>query len=282
MSEEEVSEVEEHRHHEVEEESPWPAIMGLSTAALIAGLLVLLKGISLLLGLGLVGFFLCALLVFLVREVRIWPLVIEGFYGRLRKTAIPAEPERVSGVGFPTVVVLFTEAALFGSAFGVYFAVRAGFPVWPPPGSPHFNDVIPRIQTAMLLVSSLMVEWALWSAKHDRKRGILAGIVGTALLGTGFMALKLGLEWPHLILEEGFTPASGFYGSSFYILTGAHGAHVVGGVVALVVAAGRAKRGQFTSESHGYLEACGMYWHFVHLVWLMLFAFIWEGGLLFR
>jgi cytochrome c oxidase subunit 3 len=269
----------EHEEHE-HEGSPWPAVIGLGVLALVSGLLLILKGLSFQLGVGLVFVFVAILGFFVAREVRSWPNVIASFFARLKGTAIPAEPERVGGVGVPTAIFLFTEVALFAAGFGSYFVVRFSFPVWPPPGVPHLDDFIPRLQTFMLLFSSLAIEYAIYSVKRDRLGAVLAGVVATAVFGTGFLVLKLGLEWPHLLYEVGFTPASGIYGSLFYILLGAHGAHVFGGVVALSVVAWRAKLRQFSSQGYGLLEAVSIYWHFVHLVWLLLFAFIYEGALL--
>ncbi|MDW8063939.1 MAG: cytochrome c oxidase subunit 3, partial [Candidatus Caldarchaeum sp.] len=241
---------EEHTH----EGSVWPAVIGLAILVLVAGLVLILKNINFNLGLGLIAVFIITLGVFISREVKSWPHVIEMFFARLKGTAIPSEPEKVGGVGFPTAVFLFTEVALFGAGFGSYFVIRASFPVWPPPDAPHLDDFIPRLQTFMLLFSSLAIEYAVFSVKRDRQKPVLAGIVATALFGTGFLILKLGLEWPHLIFDLGFTPDTGIYAAMFYILLGAHGAHVLGGVLALGVVAWRAKLGQFSSRSYGLLE----------------------------
>ncbi|MCS6769868.1 MAG: heme-copper oxidase subunit III [Candidatus Caldarchaeum sp.] len=266
--------------HEEHEGSIWPAVIGMAVLVLVAGVILILRGINLILGLGLVLVFVATLAVFVSREVKAWPHVIESFFARLKGTAIPSEPERVSGVGMPTAMFLFTEVALFGAGFGSYFLIRSSFPVWPPPDAPHLDDFIPRLQTFMLLFSSLAIEYATYSVKRDRLGAVLGGVVATALFGTGFLVLKLGVEWPHLIFDLGFTPDTGVYASMFYILLGAHGAHVFGGVVALGVVAWRAKLRQFSSHSYGLLESVSIYWHFVHLVWLLLFAFIYEGALL--
>ncbi|MEM4574042.1 MAG: heme-copper oxidase subunit III [Candidatus Caldarchaeum sp.] len=270
----------EHEHEHGHEGSLWPAVIGLAVLVLVAGLILILRNINFTLGVGLIAVFIITFGVFVTREVKSWPHVIEMFFARLRGTAIPSEPEKVGGVGFPTAIFLFTEVALFGAGFGSYFVIRASFPVWPPPGAPHLDDFIPRLQTFMLLFSSLAIEYAVYSVKRDRQKPLLAGIIATALFGTGFLVLKLGLEWPHLLFDLGFTPDTGIYASMFYILLGAHGAHVFGGVVALVIVAGRAKLGQFNSRSYGLLEGVSIYWHFVHLVWLLLFALIYEGALL--
>jgi len=268
-----------HEEHEEHEGSAWPAVVGLGVMVLVAGVVIILKGLNMILGVGLVLVFVATLTAFVSREVKSWPQVIASFFARLRGTAIPAEPEKVSGVGVPTAIFLFTEVALFGAGFGSYFLIRFSSPVWPPPGTPHLDDLIPRLQTFMLLFSSLAIEYAVFSVKRDRLGAVLAGVVATALFGTGFLALKLGIEWPHLLYELGFTPDKGIYPSFFYILLGAHGAHVFGGVVALGVVAWRAKLRQFNSSSYGLLEGVSIYWHFVHLVWLLLFALIYEGAL---
>ncbi|MEM1943921.1 MAG: heme-copper oxidase subunit III [Candidatus Caldarchaeum sp.] len=269
-----------HEEHQEHEGSVWPAVIGINVLVLVAGVVLLLKGISVLLGLGLILVFVATLGLFVSREVKSWPYVIASFFARLKGTAIPSEPERVSGVGVPTAIFLFTEVALFGAGFGSYFLIRSSFPVWPPPGAPHLDDFIPRLQTFMLLFSSLAIEYAIYSVKRNKLGAVFGGVVATALFGTGFLVLKLGFEWPHLIFDLGFTPDTGIYASMFYLLLGAHGAHVFGGVVALTVVAWRAKMQQFSSQSYGFLEGVSIYWHFVHLVWLLLFAFIYEGALL--
>nr|BAJ46735.1 cytochrome c oxidase subunit III [Candidatus Caldarchaeum subterraneum] len=269
--------VEHEEHHH--EGSVWPAVIGVSTVILVAGLIILLKNVNFALGAGLVFVFIAVITAFVAKEVKSWPKVIESFFARLKGTAIPAEPEKVGGVGFPTAVFLFTEVALFAAGFSSYFVIRLSFPVWPPPGTPHLDDFIPRLQTFMLLFSSLAIEYAVYSVKRDRLGAVLGGVVATALFGLGFLVLKLGVEWPHLLFDVGFTPSTGIYASMFYILLGAHGAHVLGGVLALGVVAWRAKLRQFSSTSYGLLESVSIYWHFVHLVWLLLFAFIYEGAL---
>ena len=161
---------------EVEEEgSLWPAVIGLNTAALIAGLLMLLKGFMVQVGLLLILYYIAVLVAFIVKEVKTWPSVIASFFHRLRGTPIPAEPEKVGAVGFPTAVFLFTEAALFAAAFGAYFLIRSTFPTWPPPGAPYLDDFIPVCR----LLSSSSAAWL-----SSMRYGLL-NVVGTTMRWRG-------------------------------------------------------------------------------------------------
>ena len=105
------------------------------------------------------------------------------------------------------------------------------------------------------------------------------GFLGATILGLIFFLLQFAVEWPHLMFSEGLMPSTSFFGASFFLLTGFHGAHVFAGVIVNAMVTARAYLGHFSPKSHGFLEAAGTYWHFVHIVWLFLFAFLWQGGL---
>ena len=93
-----------------------------------------------------------------------------------------------------------------------------------------------------------------------------------------FPILQFGYEWPRLLLNGILTPADGFFGASFFLLTGIHGAHVIAGVIAYVFVGTRAFMGQYSPKNHGFVEATSTYWHFVHIIWLLLFALLWQGS----
>ncbi len=258
------------------EHSIWPILIALATGVAITGLFFLLKGLVLLAALLMMLSFGAVLVGFLYSDTKNWVASMSKSFGHLpRDTVLGPFPVDIN---LTIQIIILTELLLFGGAFGMYFAIRAQFPFWPPAGAPILDDFIPRIQTLILISSSVLVEWAISQLKQGRTRAFRAGLVGTTILGSLFPILQFGFEWPHLILGKILTPASGFVGASFFLLTGIHGAHVVAGVIAYVYTDVRAFLGQYSPKNHGFLEATSTYWHFVHIVWLFLFALLWQGS----
>ncbi len=256
--------------------SLWPAIVGLSAGLLAVGVILLLKGVSVLASVLLIGYFAAVIAGFIYHDVSKWSTVVAKSLGRIPKGSIIG-PYGVD-IALTVQMLLFTEFVFFGGAFGMYFFLRSHFPVWPPPGAPVLDDFIPRVQTLILISSSIMIEWALRQIQRGKQTAFKIGLVATTILGSMFSVLQLGVEYPHLIFNSILTPASGFYGASFYILTGIHGSHVIAGIAAYCVASVRALLGQYSERNYGFVEAVGTYWHFVHIIWLFLFALIWHAG----
>lgn len=174
----------------------------------------------------------------------------------------------------PTILGMFlfigTEAMLFGSFFTVYFFVRVVNPdasaIWPPPPF-EFPKFVAGINTAILVTSSFTMHWALQSIKRNNRRGLQAGLVLTILMGTAFLLTQF-IEYAHV----GFNMDDGAFASVFYGLTGLHGAHVLIGLMLLTFAAVRAFRGHYSPEHHHGVELPGIYWHFVDVMWLVVYA----------
>jgi cytochrome c oxidase subunit 3 len=258
------------------EHSAWPALIALATGVALTGLFFLFKHLILLAGILMMLSFGAVLVGFLYSETKNWASVVSKSLPRLpRDTVLGPFPVDIS---LTIQIIILTELLLFGGAFGMYFAIRLQFPVWPPAGAPILDDSIARIQTLILISSSIFVEWAVWQLKRGKQRAFKAGIVGTTILGSFFPILQFGFEWPHLILNNILTPASGFFGAGFFLLTGIHGAHVVAGVIAYAYTDIRAFMGQYSPKNHGFVEATATYWHFVHIIWLVLFALMWQGS----
>jgi cytochrome c oxidase subunit III len=258
------------------EHSAWPVLIALATGVALTGLFFLLKGLVLLAGILMMLSFGGVLVGFLYSETKNWAFAVGKSLPRLpRDTVLGPFPVDIS---LTIQIIILTELLLFGGAFGMYFAIRLHFPFWPPAGSPILDDFIARIQTLILISSSVLVEWAIWQLKQGRQRAFKAGMVGTTILGSLFPILQFGFEWPHLILNNILTPATGLFGATFFLLTGIHGAHVVAGVIAYVYTDIRAFMGQYSPKNHGFVEATSTYWHFVHIIWLVLFALMWQGG----
>ena len=174
----------------------------------------------------------------------------------------------------------------FWSFFDAWIGSMLGFTIvdaawnflnlnWPP-GDVEMIDPwgIPWVNTLILLLSGTSVTWAHHAILHDENRDDLSLSLGiTVLLGMLFTALQI-FEYSHISFafkEDGF---ASLYSSNFYMLTGFHGFHVVIGTIFLAVCFFRAKNGTINKDNHLCLEFAAWYWHFVDVVWLILFVFV--------
>ena len=131
---------------------------------------------------------------------------------------------------------------------------------------------LPFINTVILLISGLTVTWAHHAIKVNNRKQITLGLLLTVLLGYLFVYLQI-VEYQEAY-HEGMKLSSGIYGSTFFMLTGFHGLHVSLGAIMLTVMLFRVIKGHFTPERHFAFEAAAWYWHFVDVVWLGLFIFV--------
>jgi cytochrome c oxidase subunit 3 len=163
-----------------------------------------------------------------------------------------------------------SEVMLFGSFFTVYFFTRVvnDAPEWPPEGQ-HRPVFIAAVNTCVLVTSSFTMHWALQSIKRGNRNGLKAGLVLTFLMGLAFLLTQM-IEYSRL----GFAPRDGAFASTFYGLTGLHGAHVFVGLCLLAVATIRSFRGHYGPAAHDHLgvELPGIYWHFVDVMWIVVYA----------
>lgn len=132
---------------------------------------------------------------------------------------------------------------------------------------------IPALNTVILLSSAVTVTWAHWGLKKGNHRHLIIGLFLTILLGAIFEGFQAH-EYIEAYTEYGLTLASGIYGSTFFTLTGLHAMHVSVGVIMLSVILWRCLKGHFLPEHHFAFEAVSWYWHFVDVVWLILFVFV--------
>ncbi len=141
------------------------------------------------------------------------------------------------------------------------------------PGFSGMLNWLPLWNTVILLSSSVTVHFAHHALKHDErsKFNLLLGL--TVLLGATFMVLQ-GVEYYEAYAHMGLTLKSGVYGTTFFMLTGFHGAHVTMGTIFLLIQLLRSFKGQFKKDDHFGFEAASWYWHFVDVVWVMLFFFV--------
>lgn len=132
---------------------------------------------------------------------------------------------------------------------------------------------IPAINTLVLLSSAATITWAHWGLKVDNNRQLVAGLSVTICLGVLFVCLQ-AYEYGHAYTELNLTLETGIYGSTFYMLTGFHGFHVTMGTIMLMAILSRSIKQHFNPDNHFAFEAVAWYWHFVDVVWLGLFVFV--------
>ena len=188
----------------------------------------------------------------------------------LEHTAHPPEAHQSSRVDARTLGMLLfiiSEVMVFGAFFTAYFFIRvvAGDP-WPAEGT-ELPKLIAGVNTAILLSSSFTMHWALESVKSDNRLGLQAGMFTTFLLGSTFLFIQIN-EYVHV----GFSPQDNAQGTIFYSLTGLHGAHVFIGLTLLAMVTVRAFRGHFSAAEHHGVEVPGIYWHFVDIMWVIVFT----------
>jgi cytochrome c oxidase subunit 3 len=164
---------------------------------------------------------------------------------------------------------LASEAMLFGSFFAAYFFARVSGEhgsSWPPDGF-KLPVYVALLNTIILVTSSFTVHWAIQSIKRDHRKGLIAGLGLTFLLGLTFILVQ-GREYTRL----GFAPKDNAFATTFFGLTGLHGLHVFVGLNLLLFAFVRACRGHYSSQHHHGVEVPGIYWHFVDVMWIIVYV----------
>ena len=177
------------------------------------------------------------------------------------------QSSRVDARTLGMFLFIASEIMLFGSFFTIYFFVRvAAGTQWPTPPY-HLPVFVAGMNTIILVTSSFTMHWALQSIKRGNRVGMQAGLTLTFLMGLTFLLTQL-LEYARI----GFTPHDTAFGTVFFSLTGLHGAHVLVGLTILAAMTTRAYRGHFSPEAHEGVEIGGIYWHFVDVMWIIVFT----------
>jgi cytochrome c oxidase subunit 3 len=132
---------------------------------------------------------------------------------------------------------------------------------------------IPALNTLILLTSGITVTWAHWGLKEGSRSHLILGLFATVALGIVFLGFQ-AYEYGHAYADLNLTLGAGIYGSTFFLLTGFHGLHVTLGTLMLIIILLRSIKGHFTADRHFAFEAVAWYWHFVDVVWLGLFIFV--------
>lgn len=189
------------------------------------------------------------------------------------------------GALFYMRMISVPEIAHFDSQFTPYPGFTGDWPTAGPGGTVlgteykpgQFTPMgawgIPAINTLILLTSGVTVTWAHWGLLKSNRKQLIMGLAMTVALGISFLCLQ-GYEYHHAYEKLGLTLGSGAYGATFFMLTGFHGFHVTLGTIMLIVILLRSMKGHFTSERHFGFEGVAWYWHFVDVVWLLLFVLV--------
>lgn len=162
---------------------------------------------------------------------------------------------------------ILSEVMLFGALFAAYFVIRSESGGWPPHGDERPELILPGMNTLLLVSSSVTMQWAVRAIGRGALAAMRLGLRLTILLGTIFIVIQA-----YEFANNGFGLTDGVFGSTFYTLTGFHGAHVLAGLGLLSIVAIRGRRGLISAERNTAVEAVSYYWHFVDVVWLFLFS----------
>jgi cytochrome c oxidase subunit 3 len=189
-------------------------------------------------------------------------------------TESPLTPESWGKLGM--WVFLAGDAMSFGGLLAGYGAIRAGSPNWPDSAT-YLGVSLPGFMTFLLICSSVTMVLGLSGARHGDLAKFRKFILLTIIGGAVFLLLQ-AYEWTHLT-HEGMTMSSNpwgapLFGTTFYIITGFHGCHVFGGVVYLACILLSGLNGKYLGENANAVEIAGLYWHFVDLVWILVFTFV--------
>jgi cytochrome c oxidase subunit 3 len=176
-----------------------------------------------------------------------------------------------------------SECMFFASLISTYVVYRGKslvgpFPheAWTSPSGQHYEPIIeiPLVTfgTAVLLFSSFFVVLALYNAQRGNRKGLIGWLGATILCGFFFIGMQV-YEFTHFV-HKGLTLQTNLFGASFFTLTGFHGTHVTLGVIWLLTMFILALRGKLTANRSIYLEIAALYWHFVDVVWIVIFPVV--------
>ncbi len=168
------------------------------------------------------------------------------------------------------IVFLGGWAMMFACLFFAYALVRFKSATWPPVGELRLPIALPALNTLIILVSSFALVMGLRAVREARPKALLRWLIIGIGTGLVFFGLQL-VVWVRM-WNAGLQPSSGIYGSVFYALTWFHALHVLVGVGGLLTLLPRAARGAFTVQHHTAVRTWGMFWHFVDVVWVLMFV----------
>jgi cytochrome c oxidase subunit 3 len=182
------------------------------------------------------------------------------------------------------ILFLASEVMFFGGLFAAYFIARADATAWPPDYlltdaqkaagvELKLEIALPLIATIILVSSSFTMQYAVYQIQRGNRTGLITWLFITLVMGLVFLSMQM-YDYSQLPFRADDT----IYGTTFFTLTGFHGLHVAGGAIFMLVILMRSMGGQFSARHHEAVEACSMYWHFVDIVWIILFSTLYIFG----
>src|SRR3982750_1002878 len=167
---------------------------------------------------------------------------------------------------------LVSDALTFGGLLAAYGALRIGNKEWPDP-TKILDIPLTAFNTFVLICSSVSMVLAVSAVRHGDQKKLQRMLLLTILGGLTFLGIQ-AYEWTHLLGHEGLSLRKDLFCATFFSITGFHGFHVTCGVIYLIVILFQARRGAFTDPDNLRVEIAGLYWHFVALVWILVFTFV--------
>ncbi len=171
-------------------------------------------------------------------------------------------------------VFLGSEIMFFTALIGAYLILRAGNPgAWPAEGPKEILNIpVTAFNTFLLICSSVSMVKAFAAIAAGDQRRLRLWLIVTVVMGASFVGVQ-AYEYSELV-GHGFVPSGGLFPSTFYTMTGFHGFHVSVGVICMSFVTWKAFRGKYTAQDYRGVEVIGLYWHFVDLVWIILFTIV--------
>lgn len=288
-----------HHDYHLVNPSPWPLVSSAAVTIMMIGAVVWMKGLvsadaeglAVLLAKGDKALFFAGLAGVLVSMFGWWADVIK------ESRAGDHTPVVSLGLRYGMVLFIASEVMFFAAFFWMFFDMTlfadsrtlipevgtwadtaAAWSTWPPAGVEVLDPWhLPLLNTVTLLLSGCTVTWAHHALQIGNRKEAKIGLALTVVLGVFFTCVQV-YEYYHILHEDLFfndaAINSGLYGSIFFMATGFHGFHVLIGTIFLIVCLLRLLAGQMSPEKHFGFEAAAWYWHFVDVVWLFLFAFV--------
>lgn len=179
-----------------------------------------------------------------------------------------ATPAGISNAKLGTWLFLASEVMLFGALFASYIILRTGSEIWPR-GADLLNIPLATLNTFILIASSMTMVMAFASVQRDDRKGFRNYLLATILLGAAFLVVK-GFEYGAKF-HHGILPSTSIFYACYFTLTGLHGLHVVGGIIANLCFLTLGLKDWEHPLFPGRIECAGLYWHFVDIVWIFLF-----------
>jgi cytochrome c oxidase subunit 3 len=273
-------------HYFVPQPSGWPVVGSIALFLMAAGATIWFNGAPWGAYVSAAGFLVLVYMMF-------------GWFGRVIHESEGGSYNKQVDVSFRWGMswFIFSEVMFFAAFFGALFYARSlAVPwlgdlehklLWPdfsaqwPTAGPAFAEPftpmgawgIPALNTLLLLSSGVTVTWAHWALKMNNRPQLILGLIATIALGVTFLGFQ-AYEYIHAYSDLNLKLTTGIYGSTFFMLTGFHGFHVTVGVIMLTVILFRCVAGHFRPDHHFAFEAVSWYWHFVDVVWLLLFVLV--------